>query len=319
MYDNVKLIIYKEGRILLFKNFNEKIEIEKKNIVLEDNKINNSFKEKLLEYLKNGERAENSFGMLCLIHFIKEDNAHIESDRIFTIAAALELMMLSLDIADDLQDQDTENIWSLEVPVAINAVLYFSMKCQETILNSNFDNALETSKIINEYLLYSINGQDLDIRRDCCKEDTYLKMVEMKSGSLTLLCCIVGTLLSNKKVSLNLLEYGRSIGIVQQVNNDINSLKSIGLKNDLLNGKYSLPIIYLLSKNNIGRECLLENYWTNRRLLIPYTNVVDFVHNTYAIQYASIVKEKYIKKAIYFIKESEISEHYKLKLVKYLV
>lgn len=303
---------------MLFKTFNEKIEIEKKNIVLEDNKINNSFKEKLLEYLKNGERTDNSFAMLCLIHFFKENTVHIESERIFTIAAALELMMISLDIADDLQDQDTENIWAKEVPEALNAVLYFSMKCQEIILNSNFDNALGASKILNEYLLYSINGQDLDIRRDCSKEETYLKMIEMKSGSLTLLCCMVGTLLANRKVSLNLLEYGRSIGVVQQINNDINSLKSIGLKNDLLNGKYSLPIIYLLSKNNIGKEYLFENYWTNRKLLIPYTNIVDFVHKTYAIQYSTIVKQKYIKNVMISMEKIEISEIFKLKLIEYL-
>jgi len=72
----------------------------------------------------------------------------------------------------------------------------------------------------------------------------------MKSGSLTAMGCLVGEVLAKGVISQEVEEYGKYIGIIQQIKNDIQSLKVWGPKNDLLNKRYSLPIIYLLSQKN---------------------------------------------------------------------
>ena len=64
----------------------------------------------------------------------------------------------------------------------------------------------------------------------CRDEDSYVQMITLKSGSLTAMGCLIGEVLAKGEISQEVEEYGKYIGIIQQIKNDIQSLKAWGPK-----------------------------------------------------------------------------------------
>ena len=190
-----------------------------------------------------------SFGKLCIIHY-EAFTGHCNED-IYKIAAAVELLILSFDIIDDLQDQDAEYSWSRTPDLSLNTAIAMLVMASKIIRESNFEHKDLAVQILEKYALLSINGQQLDLLNCCRDEQSYLRMIEQKSGSLTAMSCLIGEVLAKGEVSTQVEEYSTYIGIIQQIKNDIQDLKKWDSKNDLLNRKYSLPIIFLFSTENV--------------------------------------------------------------------
>ncbi|PIC64711.1 hypothetical protein CSV79_04945 [Sporosarcina sp. P13] len=68
-----------------------------------------------------------------------------------------------------------------------------------------------------------------------------------KSGSLVALSCIVGSVLATEDYPVEIETYSNYIGLIGQITNDLADIKTWNEKNDLLNKKFSLPILYLLN------------------------------------------------------------------------
>src|SRR5690606_528871 len=99
---------------------------------------------RLLQTFKN-EKTDFPFATLCVLHY--KDYSNSFNQEIYSVAAAIELIILSFDIIDDLQDQDTDYIWTKTPALSLNVVLTMLTIASKLIRESDFEHrylALET-------------------------------------------------------------------------------------------------------------------------------------------------------------------------------
>lgn len=258
----------------------------------------------LQSFKEEKEKFGFSFGTLCVIHY--EEYTDSFNQDIYKVAAAIELLILSFDIIDDLQDNDTNYTWTETPALSLNAVLAMIVMVSKLIRESTFEHRDLVLQMIEKYTLLSINGQQLDLLNVCCDESSYLQMIEQKSGSLTAMSCLVGTVLAEGLESTQVKQYAQFIGVIQQIKNDIQDLKDWNRKNDLLKKKYSLPIIYLFSIEN-GVSENLRNYYNNNDLFLDNQTIIEELTNGGAIRYAITIKNLYKNRALTIIHNLNIS------------
>ncbi|MFY0519195.1 polyprenyl synthetase family protein [Lysinibacillus sp. UGB7] len=258
-----------------------------------------------------------SFGKLCFWHY--EAYTDCFNEDIYKVATAIELLILSFDIIDDLQDKDSDYSWSKTPELSLNAALTMLVMASRTIQETSFEHKSVAIQLLEEYALRSINGQQLDLLNNCRDEQSYLQMIELKSGSLTAMSCLIGEALAKGRVSSEMEEYGKCIGVIQQIKNDIQGLKTWGPKNDLLNKRYSLPIIYLMSqKNDVSKSVV--NYYNNDIVSFLDNNATkNELTNGGAIRYTITIKNVYKFKALHNLKNvaiNDLGKEYVLKLMR---
>ena len=188
----------------------------------------------------------------------------IETEEIYSIAAAVEMLILSFDILDDFEDDDcSDKPWLTEPKLALNATTALPFLSLSVIQNSSFKNKDKGLSLLMEYALKSVHGQHKDLLNSCKTESDYIEMSIEKSGSLVALVCVVGAVLATDDYPVTIETYANDIGLIGQINNDLSDIKSWNLKNDLLNKKYSLPIIYLMNCEDENAQ-LIRDYYQNK-------------------------------------------------------
>ena len=258
-----------------------------------------------------------SFGKLCFWHY--EAFVDCLNDDIYKVAAAIELLILSYDIIDDLQDKDSDYIWSKTPELALNVALAMLVMSSKTIHSTTFEHKNMALRLLQEYALRSISGQQLDVLNDCRDEQSYLQMIDQKSGSLTAMSCVIGEVLAKGEMTAEIEEYGKYIGIIQQIKNDIQGLKTWGPKNDLLNKKYSLPIIYLMSQNNSVSKYVINYYNKDIVTFLDKNAIENELQNGGAIRYAITIKNLYKLKALNNLENvaiNKVGKEYLIKLMR---
>lgn len=258
-----------------------------------------------------------SFGKLCFWHY--EAFVDCLNDDIYKVAAAIELLILSYDIIDDLQDKDSDYIWSKTPELALNVALAMLVMSSKAIHNTTFEHKNMALRLLQEYALRSISGQQLDVLNDCQDEQSYLQMIDQKSGSLTAMSCVIGEALAKGEMTAEIEEYGKYIGIIQQIKNDIQGLKTWGSKNDLLNKKYSLPIIYLMSQNNSVSKYVINYYNKDIVTFLDKNAIENELQNGGAIRYAITIKNLYKLKALNNLENvaiNKVGKEYLIKLMR---
>lgn len=258
-----------------------------------------------------------SFGKLCFWHY--EAFVDCLNDDIYKVAAAIELLILSYDIIDDLQDKDSDYIWSKTPELALNVALAMLVMSSKAIHNTTFEHKNMALRLLQEYALRSISGQQLDVLNDCQDEQSYLQMIDQKSGSLTAMSCVIGEALAKGEMTAEIEDYGKYIGIIQQIKNDIQGLKTWGPKNDLLNKKYSLPIIYLMSQNNSVSKYVINYYNKDIVTFLDKNAIENELQNGGAIRYAITIKNLYKLKALNNLENvaiNKVGKEYLIKLMR---
>ncbi|OEC03304.1 transcriptional regulator [Lysinibacillus sphaericus] len=258
-----------------------------------------------------------SFGKLCFWHY--EAFVDCLNDDIYKVAAAIELLILSYDIIDDLQDKDSDYIWSKTPELALNVALAMLVMSSKAIHNTTFEHKNMALRLLQEYALRSISGQQLDVLNDCQDEQSYLQMIDQKSGSLTAMSCVIGEALAKGEMTAEIEDYGKYIGIIQQIKNDIQGLKTWGPKNDLLNKKYSLPIIYLMSQNNSVSKYVINYYNEDIVTFLDKNAIENELQNGGAIRYAITIKNLYKLKALNNLENvaiNKVGKEYLIKLMR---
>lgn len=260
--------------------------------IIENSIFQGSFKEKAKKFA--GFKAEKGliFGKLTVLHHHLFDNS---VKIIYELAAVIELMILSADIFDDLQDKDNPfTPWS-QVPdsIALNiglGLLSLSNQYAFTISKS-IPNGQELLSCIQDYSLDSIAGQHLDLLDLIRGEEDYIQMIRLKSGKLTALACLAGAIAS--QASPHALEiirkYSETVGMVAQVSNDIEGVLRTDTKNDLLNKRMTLPVLYLLNEFNQASKEVVREVFADREILEEYLpEIVGKIKQSGAVQYAQV-------------------------------
>jgi len=261
----------------------------------------------MLKKFKEEKKAVGySFGKLCYWHY--EAFTDCLNEDIYNVAAAIELLILSFDIIDDLQDKDSDYSWTKTPELSLNVALAMLVMASRTVRKSTFEHKSIAIQILEDYALRSINGQQLDLLNTCRDEQSYIQMIEQKSGSLTAMSCLIGEVLAKGAISSEIEEYGKYIGIIQQIKNDIQSLKTWGPKNDLLNKRYSLPIIYLLSQGNDVSNSVVNYYNDDIDAFLDNNATENELTNGGAIRYAITIKNVYKFRALDTLENVAINE-----------
>lgn len=198
-----------------------------------------------------------SFGYITVLHHNMFDGT---SSDIFKAAAAVELLILSFDIFDDLQDNDNVRTPWRRQNSAITMNLALSLFSLSVQIINDLDSNNHLRKTFDFLNLNAINGQHIDLLNDIENEKQYINMIALKSGSLFALAGAIGTSLASNRPLEQVLDFCIHLGIAEQLKNDLNDIFSFA-KNDWSARKKSLPILYLLEN---GSDSIISEYYNHK-------------------------------------------------------
>lgn len=221
-----------EGEVVIEQICLDSVRIKEKMKEIVSQKIMN---QDLERYLQNFIESKDTFEFadLALHHYLAFNGQ--DQKAIELLAAGIELLILSFDIYDDLEDQDNGSaVWmKIDSSIALNAVtalytLSIQVMCQAS-------HEPEFSQEILNFALQSIQGQHDDIVNAPQTEEACLEMIKNKSGALTALPCVMGVMLATGKYHPIVASYSYELGIIAQIENDYKGL--FYLNNDFVQKK----------------------------------------------------------------------------------
>ncbi|RAV22094.1 polyprenyl synthetase family protein [Paenibacillus contaminans] len=228
------------------------------------------------------------------------------SPHIQRYAALTEMLILSLDIADDLQDRDNDTKTWCQCPqeLALNAVLAFLAGAFAEIgrLGGETIGGGPDAGQIASIVMRSVNGQYRDLAVTAETEEAYIAMVADKSGSLLRLACCMGYsgLKLPKETVDQLDELAIYLGIIAQIDNDLNDLLRFDTKNDVFQRKRTLPVFYLLEDDDESFPYLRQYYGgelSQEDFIVHKQACIRYIENSGCVEYSRIIQQLYMKKA----------------------
>lgn len=277
-------------------------------------------KEQLLGYV--GYHAEQGlpFGELLVLHYNQFNG--IATEEIYAVAAAVEALILSFDMLDDFEDEDcTDKPWSTQTNLALNSTTALLFLSVDAIRATDFPNKDQAIAILIHYSLRSINGQHRDLLNSSRNEKDYIEMTIEKSGSLVALACLIGAVLATDDYPKEIAIYSELIGLVGQISNDLKDVTTWNEKNDLLNKKYTLPIIYLLNHPDEELQ-LIRDYYHDQLSADEIIQNRELISRklveTGAITYTEVIKKMHQNRALNEVKKLTIDQHYMDRLIEYI-
>lgn len=222
------------------------------------------------------------------------DSPHIEH-----AAAMTEIILLSFDIIDDLQDGDNKGKpWIVcSHAYTLNGILafLFAFMTEMSTLQESGGQASLMAKL-GVVLSQSINGQQIDLNNSISSERDYLTMIEKKSGSLLRFACSMGYLLIpdlDQRTMDTMDQLANYIGMISQLDNDIRDVLRFDVKNDLLQKKRTLPILFLLMEKD-DKFPYIQQYYdgqlTYDQFVLRKRECIQYIEDSGSIEYSRIIQ-----------------------------
>jgi competence protein ComQ len=277
------------------------------NLHVEDEEM----KEDIKSYLVKKQHEGFKFSELLMLHYkLFGGNS---TDDIVRAMASIECLMLSLDIIDDIQDEDNSYANGIIMDTSnllnISSILIFVS--QKLLFDINYP----FQKVIVDYYIpltiKGIEGQHLDINNKILNESQYIEMVKKKAGSFTTLAALMGAVLATKSYPHNLItEYSTYLGVASQLLNDANDVKRLDEKSDIFKKRMTLPILFILEHPS-PKIRLIKSYFNNEitynELYEKKQEVINEIVDSKAIEYTLIQRELYLKKAFKIVQSVSFS------------
>lgn len=295
--------------------------VESINIILKNEIQQENLKETIQKYIDAQTRKGFPFAELTILHYQMLNGE--ELDKVISVAAAIELLVLSFDILDDIEDgDDNQKLWLNEQSFALNASTAMIFVCIDVIRKTDLKYKEKAISILLEYSLLSISGQHIDLLSNCRTEKEYIEMTLKKSGSLVSLACLVGAALVGDKYLEVIKRYSQFMGLIGQMNNDLKDLRTWEGKNDLLNKKLSLPVIYLLGYHGSEAE-IIGSYYNGTiekdELLRNQKFICKVIVESGALLYTETIKRVYQNKVKDELQHLEIDNKFVKQLLEYVI
>ncbi|WP_308729409.1 polyprenyl synthetase family protein [Bacillus atrophaeus] len=253
--------------------------------------------------------AESAFLHYCVFGG-KEFEIAIE------LGAGIEIITLSSDILDDIQDNDnlTAPWMNIDQSVALSAV--FSLY---TVGLHSLNAVDPNSDIVNciiKYCLDAMQGQHRDIINKPQTEEDCLEAMKLKCGSLFALANVSATMLATGTYNKVVESYSYSKGIFEQIYGDYTALFNPN-RSDILKDKHTLVNLFLKRLFNKDSEELLTIF-KNENLFYELLSKEEFMgklKKAGVTQYVSVLHKIYKKKCETDIDKLNLDKH-KIELVK---
>lgn len=228
---------------------------------------------------------------------------NFNGDRCINLACALELIHTATLVHDDVIDEATlrrnkqtlNSRYDNKLSILLGDYLY--SKAVSLIIADGDKRIMEimadtVSQICEGEILQTLKANTLP------KENEYLNMVNKKTASFFSSCCKIGGLIGDAPAQTidSLASYGLNLGIAFQITDDILDLISDeaktgkSTKNDLLNGKFTLPIIYTAGYCTPKERQILTNGSDKEEVL-------KLIEKYGGLKYSQNKVKDYIKKA----------------------
>ncbi|WP_273130373.1 polyprenyl synthetase family protein [Metabacillus sp. HB246100] len=256
---------------------------------------NSGLKELLLSFIAH-KKALN-FAQLTWTHYQAFGG---KGEQIYTLAAAVELLILSFDILDDLEDQDnTEEPWmQLDYSLSLNAATTLYTLSQSAILTLHSSHKVEIYQSFLMYSLLAMEGQHDDLENNITSEEHCIQTMKLKSGSLIALASVCGMQLAGK-YDAKVEEYSYEIGLAAQTENDFRDLFNPH-KKDSSSKKQSLAYLYLQKKYNNHSNDLFLFYNSKQDIQQFFGSLESYKQkllNAGILQYLNVIKQVAINRA----------------------
>lgn len=217
-------------------------------------------------------------------------------------AASIELLHNASLIHDDVIDNSEtrrsvptlNKIWDNQIAVLVGD--FFVTSALERALSTDNLSIVSSISELGRKLAVGELDQIYNAQNNILNEDAYIKMIELKTASLFMSSAVIAAESVNassddiKKVK----EFARLLGICFQIKDDTfdysrQSNLTVGkpVEADLLEGKISLPLLYVLIKDNeVGKTEYLELSHKENLSPAEVKLLVEYACNNGGIEYA---------------------------------
>jgi octaprenyl-diphosphate synthase len=252
----------------------------------------------LADYLREsgGKRVRPALTILSN-YAVGGDGARYNSIRMATVMEFLHTATLVhddiIDSADTRRNRPTVNaLYGNETAVLMGDWLY--MSAFETSLA---ERSLPILDILTSVTRKMTEGELLQLttlQRSDISEQQYLDIIQRKTAFLFSACCEVGAILGGAtEAEQNALrDYGMNLGMAFQVTDDLLDFTSTdeamgkGVGVDLLGGKVTLPLIYLISSEPSARDLVQAVMSSGDYANVPRRQLHDAVERVGALDRA---------------------------------
>ncbi|MGV3597608.1 MAG: polyprenyl synthetase family protein [Bacteroidota bacterium] len=226
-------------------------------------------------------------------------------------AALVELLHTATLVHDDVVDDSYQRrgffsinaLWKNKIAVLVGDYL-LSRGLLLAVTNKDF----HLLEIVSDAVQKMSEGELLQIekaRKLNLVEDIYFDIITKKTASLIASCCAIGaaSVIDDAEKIEQMRDFGEKIGIAFQIKDDLFDYgaddigKPTGI--DIKEKKLTLPLIYALNNapDDVKRKLvyIIKNQNTNTRKV---KEVVDYVHKSGGIEYATTVMNRYKEDAL---------------------
>ncbi|MDM5303075.1 polyprenyl synthetase family protein [Bacillus subtilis] len=281
---------------------------EKMKEIVDENILNEDLKAKLISFIE--EKKQFSFAELAYNHYIAFDGK--DDTAIELLASGIELLILSADIFDDIEDKDNlQASWmKIDPSIVINAATaLYTLSLQ--VINSVSNNPTLLSLTL-QYSLQSLQGQHVDLNLKVSSESEYIEMIKSKSGSLVTLPSVLGVYLATEEYNEIVDEYSRYLGVVEQIANDHYGLYYPD--NNDLKTRHTLAFYYLKNKYNQSSIDLLNFYAQENNMINNLNELKRKLRDSGVILYLNVIKNLALENFKEAFKKLRLDEQRKNKL-----
>jgi octaprenyl-diphosphate synthase len=250
------------------------------------------------------------------------DGSRCNSIRMATVMEFLHTATLVhddiIDSADTRRNRPTVNeLYGNETAVLMGDWLY--MSAFETSL---VERSLPILDILTRVTRKMTEGELLQLTtlgRSDLSEQQYLDIIQRKTAYLFSACCEVGGILggASEREQKALGDYGMNLGMAFQLTDDLLDFTSTsdalgkGAGVDLLGGKVTLPLIYLIGSDHSAREMVQTVLTEQRYESVTRSRLLEAVDRVGASERARTQADQYAeaaRKALDKLADSEYSE-----------
>lgn len=183
-----------------------------------------------------------SFAESTILHYVVFGGEDLEVAT--KLGAGIEILILSSDILDDLEDEDNHQAFWMKIDrsESLNAALSLYTAGLSSIHSMNI-NPLIFNYVL-KYVKEAMQGQHDDITNKSKTEDECLEVIKFKCGSLVALANVTGVILASGEYSEIVERYSYYKGIVAQISGDYHVLFSRN-RSDIEKNKQTLVYLYI--------------------------------------------------------------------------
>ncbi|QGQ47842.1 polyprenyl synthetase family protein [Metabacillus sediminilitoris] len=260
-----------------------------------------------------------NFGQLAIIH---HEAFGGKDSEIIQLAAAIELLILSFDMFDDLEDLDNmKELWmQIDRSIAINAATTLYTISQQTVLNLSSPYKHQVLSAFLQFSMKAMEGQHDDLQNLMSTEEECLHVMKRKAGSLIALASVSGMLLAGANFP-EVEEYSYQVGIAAQADNDFRDLFNLN-KNDITSKKKSLAYLYLEKGYNEHSHVLMKFIESGREIIEEFGSIENYkqiLFDSGVMQYLNVIKQVAINRAKKKIESLDIKEIHIEKIKSHLI